>query len=91
MTKSEFTALLARKNGLQLHQAERLLNAILDSIEDALARDGRIAIPALGIFDVRSSPERQARNPASGERILVPESRVPRFRPASSLRNLLQM
>lgn len=90
MTKTEFTALLAHKNGLQVPRAERLLNAVLDSLEDALALDGRIGLPGLGVFLVKTVPERDARNPATGETIKMPASKTVKFRPAASLKQALE-
>lgn len=89
MTKKEFTELLAKKNGLSTGYAEKITNAFLDSVEDALFRDGRVALPGLGVFDVREIAARKGRNPASGEPISIPASRTARFRSAAALKDAL--
>lgn len=89
MTKREFVARLAQEGGMDQNYAEKILTAVLDSIEDALFRDGKITFNNFGVFEVRKQPEHKARNPATGEEIIVPPTKVVRFRPSSSLRMLL--
>lgn len=89
MTKSEFTVLFAQKAGMAVSEAERLLAALLDSIEDGLYKDGKVALRGFGAFDVRVVKARSGRNPGTGESMAIPESKTVRFKPASSLVDLL--
>lgn len=80
MTKAQFTKLLAQKSGLSVPYAARILNAFLDSVEDALFRDGRVALKGLGSFDIRQIGSRQARHPVTGRAVQTAPFRTVRFR-----------
>lgn len=90
MTKTEFTTYLAQKHSLPYAEAEKALNAVLDSIEDALFKDGRVALPGLGVFQRKERAARQGRNPATGEAMEIPASWTILFRPAAALKRELE-
>lgn len=54
-------------------------------MEDALFRDGRLALKGLGIFDVRSVGARQTRHPVTGEPLQTAPFRTVRFRAEQTL------
>lgn len=89
MTKREFINLLARKNSFSPAFAEKILNAFLASVEDALFRDGRIALPGFGVFAAHTAPERTGRNPQTGEEMQIPKSNKIAFRASQSLKDML--
>lgn len=90
MTKKNFACMLAKSHGYSLPYAEKILNAVLDSIEDGLFRDGKAALRGIGSFEVREQPEREGRNPATGQPIRIPACRVVRFRPSAAIREFLE-
>lgn len=89
MTKTEFTILLANRHNLSHGVAQKILNAFLDSVEDALFRDGRVALPGFGVFEKRQRAARTGRNPATGEIIDIPSYHNVAFKPALALKRLL--
>jgi integration host factor subunit beta len=87
MTKSELVARLAdRYPQLVTKDAEFAVKTILDAMADTLARGQRIEIRGFGSFALSKRPPRVGRNPKSGEKVLVPEKRVPHFKPGKELR-----
>lgn len=89
MTKSEFVDRFSRKNGISKNEAEKILNAILDSIEDALAQDGKIVLKSFGVLDVVERKAREGRNPATGEAVQIPAQKSVRFRAGEILKKAL--
>ncbi|HMN82738.1 MAG TPA: integration host factor subunit beta [Burkholderiaceae bacterium] len=87
MTKSELIARLAeRYPQLVAKDAEFAVKTILDAMARALADGHRIEIRGFGSFALSYRPPRVGRNPKSGERVQVPEKRVPHFKPGKELR-----
>lgn len=87
MTKSELVEkLAARFPQLLLRDADIAVKTILDAMSDALADDHRIEIRGFGSFGLNRRPPRVGRNPKSGEKVLVPEKRVPHFKAGKELR-----
>ncbi len=87
MTKSELIGRLAeRYPQLVAKDAEFAVRTILDAMARTLAQGHRIEIRGFGSFSLSHRPPRIGRNPKSGERVLVPEKRVPHFKPGKELR-----
>lgn len=87
MTKSELIARLAeRYPQLVAKDAEFAVKTILDAMAGTLAAGNRVEIRGFGSFALSYRPPRIGRNPKSGEKVLVPEKRVPHFKPGKQLR-----
>ena len=87
MTKSELIARLAeRYPQLVAKDADYVVKTLLDAMSDALASGQRIEIRGFGSFALNIRPPRTGRNPKSGDKVMVPEKRVPHFKPGKELR-----
>ena len=53
MNKGKMTDIVAKKTGLTKDKSKKLINAILEAFNDALASEGKIQLVGLGTFDVR--------------------------------------
>ena len=60
-----------------------------DLLSKYLAEGGRVELRGFGAFSVRSRPERQGRNPRTGETVHVPAKSVPFFKSGKELRERL--
>ena len=87
MTRSDLVEALAERFGqLAQRDAEFAVKSILDAMSEALVRGHRIEIRGFGSFSVNHRPPRLGRNPRSGEKVAIPEKRVPHFKPGKALR-----
>ena len=90
MPKSELIARLAdRYPQLVAKDAEFAVKTILDAMAKTLAQGHRIEIRGFGSFALSHRPPRIGRNPKSGERVHVPEKRVPYFKAGKEIRERL--
>ena len=64
-------------------------NARLEDVERALKERGRVYVEGFGWFYVSELPERQSRNPGTGETIVARPTKTVRFRPHGDLREAL--
>jgi DNA-binding protein HU-beta len=69
--------------------ATEAVNAVLETIQSAVANGDKVAITGFGVFEKTDRPARTARNPATGAAIQVPASSVPRFRPGADFKALV--
>ncbi len=63
------------------------LDAVLETITDALKAGEKVAISGFGSFEVRDRAAREARNPQTGETIHVAASKAPAFKPGKALKD----
>jgi DNA-binding protein HU-beta len=89
MTKSELIAKVAEKAGLKKSEAERAVNAAIEALVEALSKGERVAIPGLGVFNVKERKARKGRNPRTGKEIKIPKRKVVAFTAAKSLKEAL--
>ena len=69
--------------------ATEALNAVLETIQAAVAEGDKVAITGFGVFEKADRPARTARNPATNQTIQVPASSVPKFRPGADFKALV--
>jgi len=77
MNKPELISAIAEKSNLTKKDAEHALNALLDTITEALVRGDRVQLIGFGTFEVKVRAPRTGRNPQTKEEISIPESKVP--------------
>jgi DNA-binding protein HU-beta len=88
VTKSEFVDRLARDDRVgSKKQTGEAVEAVLDTISDALARGEDVNFTGFGKFSVAERGPRQGVNPRTGERITIPGGRVPRFSAGAGLKS----
>ena len=71
-------------------QSERAVDTMVDSIINTLKSGEEVSIAGLGIFSTKMRPARQGRNPRTGESIQIPAMRVPKFRAAKALKEVVK-
>ncbi|HVM97517.1 MAG TPA: HU family DNA-binding protein [Candidatus Acidoferrales bacterium] len=67
-------------------EAETMVNAVFNSMADALRRNERIEIRGFGSFVVKHRRAREGRNPKTGRTVSVAAKRVPFFKVGKELR-----
>ncbi len=86
MTKSELVNQVADRSGLTKSDSARAVDALLETVEDALRRGSDVTLSGFGKFHVGQRGARQGVNPRTGERIQIAAARVPRFTAGSGLK-----
>jgi integration host factor subunit beta len=87
MIKSELVQRIAERNPhLYQRDVENIVNAILDTITDALARGDRVELRGFGAFSVKKRDARTGRNPRTGETVSVSEKVIPVFKTGKEMR-----
>ena len=90
MLKSELIERIAEQNPhLYQRDVEVTINAILDTITNALARGDRVELRDFGVFTVKKRNARTGRNPRNGERVAVSEKVVPTFKTGRDMHHRL--
>ncbi len=90
MNKADLVAAVAEKAEVSKKDAEKAVNAVFASIEEALARSEKVQLVGFGTFEVKDRAERTGRNPQTKESIIIPASRVPAFKAGKALKEAVQ-
>lgn len=87
MNKSELVASVAEQAGLTKKDAEKAVNAIFASVQDALVKGEKVQIIGFGTFEVRTRAARKGRNPQTGKPLNIPASNNPVFKAGKALKD----
>ena len=90
MTKTQFIEEVATRLNTSKTQAEELVKALLETVEEQLAKGERIQLTGFGTFEVVERASREGRNPKTGEPMSIPASKSPKFKPGKSLKDLVK-
>ena len=86
MIKSELVERILTTNPhLYQHDAEKLVNVILNEITGALSRGGRVEVRGFGAFSVKRRAARIGRNPRTGAQVQIGKKNALYFRPSKVL------
>ncbi len=79
MNKGELVDAIADKAGVSKKQADAILTAVLESIQEAVATGEKVTLVGFGTFEARQRQAREGRNPKTGETMTIPATTVPAF------------
>lgn len=85
-TKKDIVRDVAMKTGFDIVTVKEMVQAMFDAMCEGLAQDQNIEIRNFGIFRVKYTPERKARNPKTSEIITVPAKRHINFKPGQQMK-----
>jgi DNA-binding protein HU-beta len=69
--------------------ATEAVNAVLDTIQQTVAKGDKVSITGFGVFEKTVRPARMARNPATGAAVKVPKTSVPKFRAGADFKAMV--
>ena len=90
MNKRQLAGKVANKVKLTKARAEQIIDAALDSIAEALVAGDKVRLVGFGNFVVRARKGRIGRNPQTGEKITIGESKAPAFVPGINLKKAVK-
>ena len=85
MNKSQLVDALADRLG-DRRIAATAVDALLQIVVDTVQSGDSVSLAGFGVFEGRARAARTGRNPRTGERVAVPATTVPAFRPGTGFR-----
>lgn len=89
MNKTDLVTSMAEKGDLSKKDAEKALNAFIESVEEALSEGDKIQLVGFGTFEVRERAARKGRNPQTKEEIDIPATKAPVFKVGKGLKDIV--
>ncbi|MBI5399911.1 HU family DNA-binding protein [Candidatus Saganbacteria bacterium] len=90
MNKKQLARKVADKMDLTNTKTERIIDAVLEEIHQALLKGDKVRLVGFGNFVVRSRKGRIGRNPQTGEKITIGQSKSPAFVPGINLKKAIK-
>ena len=90
MNKQELIDKIAEKSEFSKKDADKALAALTDTIVETLKAGDKVALLGFGTFEVKTKAARESRNPQTGEKMIVPEKKVPSFKAGTGLKDAVR-
>jgi len=85
MNKGELVEAVAKDAGISKALAGKVLDSTIDAITKGLGKGDRVALVGFGTFSVSTRKARTGRNPRTGKEIMIPATKVARFKAGNKL------
>jgi len=90
VNKTDLINAVAEASELSKKDATKAVDAVFDTILDALKEGDKVQLIGFGNFEVRERAARKGRNPQTGDEIEIPASKVPAFKPGKALKDAVK-
>jgi len=90
VTKSQLVDSVQSRTGLTRQQSADAVEAVLETVQEVLGRGGEVALTGFGKFSVSERGARAGKHPRTGEAMEIAATRIPKFAPASGLKQAVR-
>lgn len=82
MTKAELVGEISKGTGLEKSEVLATIEKFMEVVKDTMAAGENVYLRGFGSFVVKTRSEKIARNISKNTSVVVPEHRIPAFKPA---------
>ncbi len=87
LSKQDVINSVADATGLSKRDAGGAVDAVVDTIKNALAGGNSVGLIGFGTFDVKTRAARTGRNPQTGAELKISAKKVPSFKAGKELKD----
>lgn len=88
MNKGEFVSFIAARSNKSKSECDRMLNLVLNGIVDAIKTNDELNFIGFGCFSVKTTKTKIARNPKTGETVVVQSYNKATFKPGKKIKDV---
>lgn len=89
MTKTDLVNYIAEQTGFTKADANRALEAMIGGVIGGLQNEGKVTITGFCTFTAKDRPEKEGRNPRTGETVMIPARTAVTIKAGSKLKEAL--
>ena len=82
MTKADIVNEISKSTGIDKASVLETVERFMDIVKDSLANDENIYLRGFGSFIIKTRSQKTARNISQNTTIIIPEHKIPAFKPA---------
>lgn len=90
MTKAEIVKEVSKSTGIENATVSAVVEGFMSTIKDSLAKDNNVYLRGFGTFAVQTRAQKTARNITKNTTVIIPEHKVPTFKPCSDFKNMVK-
>ena len=82
MTKADIVNEISKSTGIDKASVLETVEKFMEIVKDSLANEEDVFLRGFGSFIVKTRSQKTARNISKGTTIIIPEHKIPAFKPA---------
>ena len=82
MTKADIVSEIAKSTGIDKASVLETIEKFMETVKDSLAESENVDLRGFGSFIVKTRSQKTARNISKNTAIIIPEHKIPAFKPA---------
>ena len=84
MTKADIVNEISKSTGIDKASVLETVERFMDIVKDSLANDENVYLRGFGSFIIKTRSQKTARNISQNTTIIIPEHKIPAFKPAKA-------
>ena len=89
MTKAEIVKEISKSTGIESTTVSAVVEGFMEAVKGSMAKDENVYLRGFGTFAVQTRAQKTARNITKNITVIIPEHKVPRFKPCADFKNLV--
>lgn len=85
-SKADLVERVSEQTGYSKTECKAVIDATLEAIRKALEDEAKVVLTGFGSFEVRERSAREGVKPGTSEKIQIPASKYPAFKPGKGLK-----
>ena len=90
MTKAEIVKEVSKSSGIENATVSAVVEGFMATVKGALAKDENVYLRGFGTFEVKTRKAKTGRNITKNTTVIIPEHKVPTFKPCSDFKNMVK-
>ena len=90
MTKTEIVKEVSKNTGIEATTVMAVVEGFMETVKDSLAKENNVYLRGFGTFEVKTRAQKTARNITRNTTVIIPEHKVPTFKPCPDFKNLVK-
>ena len=87
MTKAEIVKEISKSTGIESTTVSAVVEGFMEAVKGSMAKDENVYLRGFGTFAVQTRAQKTARNITKNTTVIIPEHKVPTFKPSSAYKN----
>ena len=90
MTKAEIVKEVSKSTGIENATVSAVVEGFMATVKGALAKEENIYLRGFGTFEVKTRKAKTGRNITKNTTVIIPEHKVPTFKPCNDFKKLVK-
>ena len=90
MTKADIVKEVSKSTGIEAATVGAVVEGFMATVKDSLSKENNVYLRGFGTFEVKTRAAKTARNITKNTTLVIPEHKVPTFKPCPEFKNMVK-